>query len=65
MTLHDLNFDSCKSSSFVIEVIKSHDDATVLHNFIIFSSKSSMTKKQSSDWLSKNNQYSYVQVIRS
>ena len=51
MTLHNLNFDqyineitlsdSCKSSSFVIEVIKSHDDATVLHNTLL----SSVTKE--------------------
>ena len=48
--------DSCKSSSFVIEVIKSHDDATALSN----TSLSSVTKEfHEKDWFSKNNQYSF------
>ena len=49
MTLYNLKIstneimtpDSCKSSSFVIEVVKSHEDATVLRNTLL----SSVTKE--------------------
>ena len=48
MTLHNLNLnqwnnvsDSCKSSSFVIEVKKSHDNATAVRNNLL----SSVTKE--------------------
>ena len=48
---------SFKSSSFVIEVIKSHDDATVYYVTLYYLQlqKSSMTKKRLSDCLYENN----------
>ena len=55
ISTNEISFsDSCKSSYFVIEVIKSHDDATVNASLSLVT-KQLHDKETVSDWLSKNN----------